>query len=301
MTLPPATSWDDWSTVTADVSLRAGASTVESTVRQWRQLQRQRGHAVGVPGRDGRAGRARHELPGRVHARVRRPRIDSGYTAARQARQRPASAQPRFRRSASRHALDRAGYRLLDDSESAVWTHDGWVAAALVAGGDVEDGYLFGYGNDYTQALEDLNKLTGPSPLIDESNFVVWYSDYYPNTTSDYENTLIPDFHANNVPLDDLSVDTDWKSPNQWDGWEWDPARFPDPEAFLSWAKSQGIDVTLNVHASIADNDPQLAATQALANGSIHRPAPATAARARYGTGARSAGAESYFALHQPC
>src|SRR5258708_10225961 len=78
---------------------------------------------------------------------------------------------------------------------------------------------------------------------------------------------LIRALRPNNVPLDDLSVDTDWKSPNQWDGWEWNPALFSDPQAFLKFAKSQGIDVTLNVHASIADNDPQLAATQALAGG----------------------------------
>ena len=167
------------------------------------------------------------------------------------------------------------------------------------AGGDVEDGYLFVYGNDYTQALEDLNKLTGPSPLLDESNFGVWYSDYYPYTTSDYENTLIPDFRANNVPLDDLSVDTDWKSPNEWDGWEWNPALFPDPQSFLAWAKSQGIHVTLNVHASIADNDPQLAATEALAGGSL-ADSTCYSGACKIWDWSQVGQAESYFALHQP-
>ena len=94
--------------------------------------------------------------------------------------------------------LDRAGYRLLDDSQSAVWTATAG-SAPRPAGGDVQDGYLFEYGNDYQQALEDLNKLTGPSPLLPESKFGVWYSRYYPYSTSDYENTLIPAFRANHV------------------------------------------------------------------------------------------------------
>ena len=56
--------------------------------------------------------------------------------------------------------LDRAGYRLLDDSQTALWTCDGWVAERPTAG-DVQDGYLFVYGHDYAQATRDLARLTG--------------------------------------------------------------------------------------------------------------------------------------------
>ena len=197
--------------------------------------------------------------------------------------------------------LDQAGYRLLDDSQSAVWTANGWVAPRA-AGGDVQDGYLFVYGHDYQQALGDLNRLTGASPLLPEYTFGVWFSRYYAYSTSDYENTLIPAFRANHVPLDTLSVDTDWKSPNDWDGWEWNSALFPDPTAFLNYAKQQGIHVTLNVHASIADDDPQLAATQALAGTSL---ADDNACFTPSGTcktwdWSSIPQAESYFALHQP-
>jgi hypothetical protein len=74
--------------------------------------------------------------------------------------------------------LDQAGYRLLDDSQSAVSTANGWVAPRA-AGGDVQDGYLFAYGDDYQQALADLNRLTGASPLLPEYTFGVWFSRYY--------------------------------------------------------------------------------------------------------------------------
>ena len=127
--------------------------------------------------------------------------------------------------------LDRAGYRLLDDTQSSIWTSDGWMANRP-ANRDVEHGYLFVYGRHYSQALRDLTRLTGPSPLLPKSTFGVWYSDYHAYSVSDYENSLIPAFRSNHVPLDTLSVDTDWKSPNNWDGWEWNSTLFPDPQAF---------------------------------------------------------------------
>ncbi|HEX4280111.1 MAG TPA: TIM-barrel domain-containing protein, partial [Solirubrobacteraceae bacterium] len=197
--------------------------------------------------------------------------------------------------------LDQAGYRLLDDSQSAVWTPDGWVAPRR-AGGDVQDGYLFVYGHDYQQALEDLNRLTGNSPLLPESTFGVWFSRYYPYAASDYENTLIPDFRANHVPLDTLSVDTDWKAPNAWNGWEWNSSLFPDPKGFLSWAQGQGIHVTLNVHASIEDSDPQLARTEALAGAplAVDSTCFAPGGMCKVWDWSNVPQAESYFALHQP-
>ena len=61
--------------------------------------------------------------------------------------------------------LDTAGWRLLDDTHTAVWTRRGWVQPRP-AGGDLEDGYLFVYGHDYAGALHTLAQLTGPAPLL---------------------------------------------------------------------------------------------------------------------------------------
>jgi Glycosyl hydrolases family 31/Domain of unknown function (DUF5110)/IPT/TIG domain/Carbohydrate binding module (family 6) len=296
VTLPPTASWDDWSTVTTNVSLTAGTDTVGVLCASGDSCNVNVDTLSVYP-----AGTAAPAAPVMNYLGGYTRGFDTatygpGYTC-------PTGTPTATQCTAAlpeMHPglLDRAGYRLLDDTDSAVWTKDGWVEPRP-SGGDVEDGYLFVYGDNYSQALAGLNKLTGPSPLLDESNFGVWYSDYYPYTTSDYENTLIPAFRANGVPLDDLSVDTDWKSPNQWDGWEWNPALFPDPEAFLSWAKSQGIDVTLNVHASIADNDPQLAATEALAGGPL-TDSTCFSGSCKTWDWSQIAQAESYFALHQP-
>ncbi|MFZ0667107.1 MAG: TIM-barrel domain-containing protein [Acidimicrobiales bacterium] len=164
--------------------------------------------------------------------------------------------------------LDRAGWRLLDDSQSAVWTKQGWVAPRT-SNGDVQDGYLFAYGQDYSGALRTFYQLTGDAPLLPRSTFGVWYSDYTPYSSAELENSVYKGFLAADVPLNTLSLDTDWKAPNSWDGWEWNTKLFPNVTKFLEWAKSKGISVTLNVHSSIADNDPKLPQAEHIAQNSL--------------------------------
>ena len=303
LTLPPTNSWDDWSTVTATVDLSSGTNTVGVLCAAADSCNVNVDTLSVAP-----AGAAAPSEPD-VH-------YLGGYTRGFDtATYGPGYSCPTGTPTAAQCTaalpqmhpgiLDQAGYRLLDDSQSAVWTANGWVAARA-AGGDVQDGYLFVYGHDYGQALADLNRLTGPSPLLPEYTFGVWFSRYYLYTTGDYENTLFPAFRANDVPLDTLSIDTDWKYPNQWDGWEWNPAFSPpgdpSPQAFLAYANQHGIHVTLNIHASIADDDPQLPATQALAGTSL---ADDNACFTPGGTcktwdWSSIPQAESYFALHQP-
>ncbi len=164
--------------------------------------------------------------------------------------------------------LDKAGWRLLDDTQSAQWTSQGWVEPRP-ARGDVEDGYLFVYGHDYSGALRTLAQLTGPAPLLPRSTFGVWYSDYTPYSSADIEDSIYPAFQENQVPLNTLSLDTDWKAPNNWDGWEWSTTLFPDPTGFLQWARARGIDVTLNIHSSIDDHDPKLPEAERIAGTSL--------------------------------
>jgi hypothetical protein len=153
--------------------------------------------------------------------------------------------------------LDTAGWRLLDDTQSAVWTATGWTEPRP-ANGDLQDGYVFVYGDNYTGALKTLAQLTGSAPLLSRDVFGVWYSDYTPYSSSYIRNTLYPEFQKNHVPLNMLSLDTDWKAPNDWNGWEWNSHLFPSPSSFVRWAHTQGIHLTLNVHSSIEDNDPKL-------------------------------------------
>jgi hypothetical protein len=165
--------------------------------------------------------------------------------------------------------LNRGGWYLLDDTATAVRTGDGWVTARPAHSGAYQDGYLFGYGHDYAQGLADLRTLTGPSLLPPKWAFGIWFSKYQAYTADDYTTKLLPAFRSNNVPLDSLVVDTDWKAPNQWAGWNWNPGLFPDPEQFLAYTKQQNLNVTLNVHAAISGDDPRFAAAQATAKGKL--------------------------------
>lgn len=266
LTLPPTASWDAWSTVTEPVTLRAGANSVAVDCGAGDDCNVNVDDiAVTAPGATPAPLLPAGPLGGYLRS------FDSAlgtYTA-------PATCNPGESDATcqapiptmSPGLLDKSGWYLLDDTRTPVWTSDGWIRPRPA--GDAEDGYLFGYGEDYAAALRDLAELTGPSPLLPEYAFGNWFSRYYPYTADEYENQLLPEFKANGVSLDTLSVDTDWKSPSQWDGWNWNPALFPDPPGFLSWAASEDLHVTMNIHSSVSTGDPQYARAQAVAGNSL--------------------------------
>ena len=169
--------------------------------------------------------------------------------------------------------LTRQGWYLLDDSTTALRTADGWVQPRPAHSGAYEDGYLFGYGTDYKTALKDLVTLTGRPVLLPKWAFGNWFSKYFAYSFDDYRTQLLPAFRANRVPLDVLVADTDWKAPNTWAGWNWNPALLPNPQAFLDWAKAEHLQTTLNVHAAVSEDDPRYAHAQEIAGGKL---APAT-------------------------
>ncbi|HKC29227.1 MAG TPA: TIM-barrel domain-containing protein, partial [Jatrophihabitans sp.] len=195
--------------------------------------------------------------------------------------------------------LNKQGWTLLDDTYTALRTPAGWATPRPAHDGAYQDGYFFGYGHDYKQALSDLRALTGPADLLPEWAFGVWFSEYNAFTTSQYENDLVPAFRSHDVPLDTLVVDTDWKSPQQWDGWNWNPNLFADPQAFLDWAKAQHLKVTLNVHAGIDASDPKFAQTQATAGGTLQHAAQCFSPDCYRFDWSNPQQAKAWFDLHQ--
>lgn len=176
--------------------------------------------------------------------------------------------------------LTRSGWYLLDDSTDALLTPHAPGFAARATSSGYQDGYFFGYGVHYTRALRDLRTLAGPAPLLPRTAFGVWFSRYFAYSAEDYP-ALLRKFRRHHVPIDMLSIDTDWKrqpSPLSnvlaqavigrtrayaWNSWEWNPKLFPHPRAFLAWAHQHGLQVALNIHPSIDSTDPRYAATVA--------------------------------------
>jgi alpha-glucosidase (family GH31 glycosyl hydrolase) len=298
LTLPATASWDDWSTVTVPATLAAGTNAVAVNCGSADSCHVNIDDiAVTAPGVTAQPFTPADPLGGYIRS------YDSANgtyalgtsCAAGQSDATCTAAIP----SVAAGLLDKSGWYLLDDTQSEIWSSDGWIAPRS-SGGDIEDGYLFGYGTDYKTALADLAKLTGPTPMLPENVFGNWLSRYYPYTAADYENTILPAAKANGVSLDALSVDTDWKSPNQWDGWEFNSSLFPDPSAFLTWAKSQGILTTFNIHASVNDNDPQYATAQAISGNTLAQGSCFAPSACAVFDWSKVAQAEAYFALSQP-
>jgi LPXTG-motif cell wall-anchored protein len=163
------------------------------------------------------------------------------------------------------------GWALLDDTASSLYVPD---SQTITERGDhggeaYQDGYVFGYGDDYLTGLADLKTLTGPTALLPRWAYGVWYSEYYDRSQSDFTDTIVPAFRENGVPVDVMAIDTDYKSPDKWNGWEVDTSRFPDMAGLLAELEAQGIHNTLNVHPTIGSNDPKFAEAQATANNAL--------------------------------
>ncbi len=163
--------------------------------------------------------------------------------------------------------LSREGWYVLDDTNSVLLRDGGFgFEERRSRAGAYQDGYLFAYGSNYGAALGDLRDLTGPAPLLPQKAYGVWFSRYQGYSENDYKR-LLAEFRRNRVPLDVLVVDTDFKSPNDWNGWGWTKVYFPEPKRFLDWAHGKGLDVILNIHPSIATDDPSYPAANAAAGG----------------------------------
>jgi alpha-glucosidase (family GH31 glycosyl hydrolase) len=182
--------------------------------------------------------------------------------------------------------LSRGGWYLLDDSATALMK-DGWFAPRPAHTGAYQDLYLFAYGDDYMRGLRDLRALTGAAPLLPRKAFGVWDSRYWPYGEADWKQ-LLDKFRTGRVPLDTISLDTDYKQIHDplgaqvasqiagapggnysWNGWDWNASLYPNPARFFAWAKQQGLDTALNVHPSIDTTDPKFAQTQARAGGGL--------------------------------
>jgi alpha-glucosidase (family GH31 glycosyl hydrolase) len=169
--------------------------------------------------------------------------------------------------------ISRDGWTLIDDSSRPLFDSDNfnftrgedspWPWVMLRAAGDRQDWYFFGYGHDYKQALHDFVRVAGRIPLPPRFAFGTWWSRYWMYSDQELDN-LVRGFHESDVPLDVLVIDMDWHlSANQlkaahetdqsgkrlgWTGYTWNPLLFPDPEAFLSHIRREGLETTLNLH-----------------------------------------------------
>jgi hypothetical protein len=288
LSLPATSSWNAWSTASTTVHLTAGTDTLGIVEN------------AGDTGRVNIDSLAVTPVGATTYPTASTALTTTGYGAG------PTNTLGGWSRTLDNPAtlpvpehpgiLDRDGWYLLDDTRTALLSSAHTVTDRPSHGAQpYQDGYFFGYGQNYKQGLADLNSLTGGANLLPESAYGVWYSRYYAYSAADYQNTLLPTFRSTNTPIDWLVVDTDWKSPTQWNGWNWNTGLFPDPQGFLNWTKQQGLSVSMNIHPTIDSGDPKFAAANSQAGGLI--PDGGTTYAFDWSNPAHLA---AYLKLHQP-
>ena len=165
-----------------------------------------------------------------------------------------------------------SGVAVLDDSESLILKSNGRILPREAKGKDV---YFFAYGYSYREAVKDLYNLTGNTPLIPRFTLGNWWSRYKAYTQDEYT-SLMQRFIDERIPVTVATIDMDWhwvdvvkkfgKEATDsghrnnlfevfynlvlpgWTGYSWNTDLFPDHKAFLSWLKSNGFKITMNLH-----------------------------------------------------
>ncbi|MBT1172170.1 alpha-glucosidase [Bifidobacterium sp. MA2] len=159
--------------------------------------------------------------------------------------------------------ISRDGWAVIDDSASNLIVEADEVNGRRNPFGrwitprDVEetDLYFFGYGHRYIEAVRDLYRLTGPTPLLPRWALGNWWSRFYRYTQDGYL-ALMDRFKREGLPFTTSVIDMDWhrvddvdpKYGSGWTGYSWNRELFPDPPAFLRDLHDRGLHTTLNVH-----------------------------------------------------
>ncbi|MFN2225604.1 MAG: TIM-barrel domain-containing protein, partial [Anaerolineae bacterium] len=146
--------------------------------------------------------------------------------------------------------VSRAGWSVVDDSETLVFDDQGWLVPRGPAA--KADLYFFGYGSDYLGCLRDYFRVAGPAPLVPRWLLGNWWSRYWAYDQESLQ-AVVHAFRDHEVPLSVVVVDMDWhvtdsETSSGWTGYTWNQELFPEPEALLAWLHGQGLRVTLNLH-----------------------------------------------------
>jgi alpha-D-xyloside xylohydrolase len=92
--------------------------------------------------------------------------------------------------------------------------------------------YFFVYGPDLDDVVAGYRAVTGPAPLVPRWALGLWQSRERYRTAQESLDVLA-EFRRRGIPLDVIVQDWQYWLPDQWGSHEFDPARFPDPGAWI--------------------------------------------------------------------
>ncbi|MCL2646098.1 MAG: alpha-xylosidase [Phycisphaerales bacterium] len=107
------------------------------------------------------------------------------------------------------------------------------------------------------ETLSKYTRLTGTPALPPAWTFGLWLSSCF--TTSYDEKTItgfIDGMKQRDIPLSVFHIDCYWMKENEWCGFEWDKAAFPDAAAILKRLKQRGIKICVWINSYIGQKSP---------------------------------------------
>ncbi len=117
---------------------------------------------------------------------------------------------------------------------------------------DAEDIYLLFCNRDAKKLRRLYVILTGRCELVRLSTLGGWNSKYYAYDEAEAKQ-LILDYERYGVPLDNMVIDTDWRSAKDGWGYEINETLFPDMKRFLDFAHSHHVEIMFNDHPEPLD------------------------------------------------
>ncbi|MGH3167851.1 MAG: carbohydrate-binding protein, partial [Trebonia sp.] len=139
VTLPPTSSWDDWSTVTEPVTLRQGTNKVAVDCAAGDDCNVNVDDiSVTAPGATAAPVLPAGPLGGYIRSFDSANGTYTSTPSCSDTSDQDANCDANIP-SQAQGLLDKSGWYLLDDTQTAVWTASGWIAPRPA--GDTEDGY----------------------------------------------------------------------------------------------------------------------------------------------------------------
>lgn len=117
---------------------------------------------------------------------------------------------------------------------------------------NVQDIYLLLCQKDAKKLRKLYVELTGKPELVRLSTLGGWNSKYYAYSEEEAKQ-LILDYEAHDVPLDNMVIDTDWRSCEHGWGYDINTELFPNMKRFLDFAHAHGVDIMFNDHPEPTD------------------------------------------------
>ena len=99
--------------------------------------------------------------------------------------------------------------------------------------------YYFMAGDNYDAVIKDYRQLTGKAPIMPRWALGFWQSRERYSTQEDLVGTLA-EFRRRHIPVDNIVQDWQYWKEDQWGSHEFDPERYPDPEAMLDSVHEMG-------------------------------------------------------------